>query len=348
MRSYNIEEGLIRVIEALYNDASSAVKLNSCIGDFFKMSIGVRQGCILSPTLFNIFLEKIMQETLDDHQTSISIGGRPLCNLRFADDIDLLAGSNEELQELSDKLVERAGSYGMEISTEKSKVMINTTDARSGKITLNQKQLEEVNNFKYLGAILSADGSCEVEIRARIGTATAAMARLNRIWSSKSVSLATKLRLYRALVKTIVLYGCETWTLLVATEKKLQAFENKCMRRLLRISYLDHKTNEYVWEKIESITGPQETIMATIKRRKLTWFGHVVRHNNLPKTILQGTVQGGRRRGRQRKCWFDNIKEWTNLQMSELLTVAQNRQEWRNLTAEVSIHSPQRPQRSRD
>ena len=97
-------------------------------------------------------------------------------------------------------------------------------------------------------------------------------------------------------------------------------------------------------KKIASIAGPQETIMATIKRRKLTWFGHVVRHNSLRKTILQDTVQGGR----QRNCWFDNIKEWTKLQMSELLTVAKNRQEWRNLTAEVSIHSPQRPQRSRD
>ena len=95
----------------------------------------------------------------------------------------------------------------MEISTEKSKVMVNTTDARTGNIMLNQQQLEEVNSFKYLGAILSVDGSCEVEIRARIGTATAAMARLNRIWSSKSISLTRKLGLYRALVKNIVLFG---------------------------------------------------------------------------------------------------------------------------------------------
>ena len=170
--------------------------------------------------------------------------------------IDLLAGRNKELHELTDKLAERTGSYGMEISTEKSKVMINTTDARSGNITLNQQQLGEVNSFQYLGAILSVDGSCEVEIQATIGTATAAIARLNRIWSSKSISLTTKLRLYRALVKTIVLCGCEIWTLLVATEKKLQAFENKWMRRILRISYLEHKTNEYAWGKNSINSGP--------------------------------------------------------------------------------------------
>ena len=131
--------------------------------------------------------------------------------------------------------------------------MVNTTDARNAIITMNQQQLEEVKNFKYLGAILSADGGCEAEIRARIGTAMAAMARLNRIWSSKNISLPTKLKLYRALVKTIVLYGCETWTLLAVTENKLQAFENKCMRKILRISYMEHKTNEYVWDRITSI-----------------------------------------------------------------------------------------------
>ena len=112
------------------------------------------------------------------------------------------------------------------------------------------------------------------------------------------------------------------------------------MRKILRISYLEHRTqehrtNEYVWYRISSIASPQENIMATIKRRKLAWFGHVFRHNNLPKTILQGTVEGGRRRGRQRKCWFDNVKDWGKLQMSELTTAAQDRQEWRKLSAEV-------------
>ena len=79
---------------------------------------------------------------------------------------------------------------------------------------------------------------------------------------------------------------CETWTLLAATENKLQAFENKCMRKILRISYLEHRTNEYVWDRmrISSIAGPQETITATIKRRKLAWFGHGIRAwNKLPE-----------------------------------------------------------------
>ena len=81
--------------------------MNSQLGEFFKTTVDVRQRCILSPILFNLFLEKIMQETLHDHHTSISIGGRPICNLRFADDIDLMSGSYGELQDLNNRLVDR-------------------------------------------------------------------------------------------------------------------------------------------------------------------------------------------------------------------------------------------------
>ncbi|MGL4418375.1 MAG: reverse transcriptase domain-containing protein [Plesiomonas shigelloides] len=348
MRSFNIEEGLIQMVEALYKNACSAVLLNNQLGEFFRTTIGVRQGCLLSPVLFNIFLEKIMQETLHDHQTSISIGGRPLSNLRFADDIDLMAGSNTELQNLTNKLSRIAGSYGMEISTDKSKVMTNSTNDRNNKIYVNGQRLEEVNSFKYLGASLSKDGSCTAEIRIRIAAAASAMARLDRIWRSNSISFTTKYRLYKSLVLSILLYGCEAWTMLAEPERKIQAFENKCLRKLLRISYREHKTNEYVRNTITSLVGPHEPLLATVKRRKLAWFGHVTRHNTLSKTILQGTLEGSRRRGRQRKNWVANIKEWTKLEMPELLATAQNRTQWRAVSVAAAFRSPQRSIRARD
>ena len=143
-----------------------------------------------------------------------------------------------------------------------------------------------------------------------IGNATSAMTKLNRIWKS-NIRLSTKLKLYKALVVSIVLYGCETWTLTAALEKKIQAFETKCMRKILRISWTERKTNDYVWSRVESVSGRQERLLSTVKRRKLLWFGHVTRHDSLAKTTMQGTIQGGRRRGRQRKNWMENIKEWT-------------------------------------
>ena len=218
------------------------------------MTIGVRQGCILSPTLFNLFLERIMQETLHNHTTTISIGGRPICKLCFADDIDLMAGSNSELQELTNKLIATAGAYGMEISTVKSKVMVNSTNNASVSIIMDGKKLEEVSSFKYLGATLTKDGTCKTEIHIWIVAATAAMARLTRVRKS-NISFQTKFKLYKSLVISILLYGCETWTLLAETERRIQAFENKCLRKLLHISYWEHRTNEYVWNETESLMG---------------------------------------------------------------------------------------------
>ena len=102
--------------------------------------------------------------------------------------------------------------------------------------------------------------------------------------------------LYKSLVNSILLYGCETWTLLADSEKRIQTFKPKCIRKLLRISYLEHKTNDWVQNKIISHVGPQEPLLATVKRQKLGWFRHVTRHDSLSKTILQDTSEGGRRR----------------------------------------------------
>ena len=177
--SFNTEEGLVQVIQALYEHSSSAVLLNKQLGELFQTTVGVRQGCLLSTVLFSLFQEEITHETLQDYHTSISIGGRPLCNLQFADNIDIMGGSCNELQDLTNRLAARARAYGMEFSTEKSTVMVNGTKEISINITMNGQPLEEVTSFKYLGATLSNDGTCRAEIR--MVTATAVMARVNRM-----------------------------------------------------------------------------------------------------------------------------------------------------------------------
>ena len=103
-----MHKGLVQAIQAIHENSSSAILLNSQLRELFKTTGGVRQGCLLSTILFNLFLEKIMQETLHNHHTSISISGRPICNLPFADDIDLMGGSYDELQDLTKRLVDRA------------------------------------------------------------------------------------------------------------------------------------------------------------------------------------------------------------------------------------------------
>ena len=96
-------------------------------------------------------------------------------------------------------------------------------------------------------------------------------------------------------------------------EKKIQTFETKCMGKLLHISNLENESNNWVTRKINFLVGPQEPLLTTVKRRKLAWLEYVVRHDSLQRIILQGTFEDGRSRGRQRKCWLDNVKEWTSL-----------------------------------
>ena len=205
---------------------------------------------------------------------------------------------------------------------------------------MNGETLEEVKEFKYLGALINSEGTSAKEIKTRLAIALSVMAKLSQIWKSKDIKTSSKIKLYRTLVISIATYGCESWTLTEEPQRRIQAFEMKCFRRILNISYKEHKTNEYVWNIVTSCSEKQEPLLAIIKKRKMKWFGHVTRHNSLSKTILQGTVEGGRKRGRQRKTWTDNIKQWTQMDMYSLINLAQDRKEWRNLCSSLNTGSP--------
>ena len=339
MKKYNMGQKLINTIKQLYAKANSAVIIQGAVGDWFHTSVGVRQGCLLSPTLFNIFLERIMTDALEEHTGTISIGGRNITNLRFADDIDGVAGSEKELMNLVKCLDETSSKYGMQISAEKTKLMTNSTDPIQTKITVGGQQLEQVTQFKYLGSIISEKGS-KPEVLARTAQTANALARLKPIWVDKNISLKTKIKLLRALVISIFLYACESWTLTAELQKRITAVEMRCFRRLLGISYKDHITNEEVRNRINQHIGQHDDLLTTIKKRKMKWYGHVTRADGLAKTILQGTVQGKRGRGRQKKKWADNISEWTGKSFASTQALSHDRQRWNQLVRRSSMKRP--------
>ena len=116
-----------------------------------------------------------------------------------------------------------------------------------------------------------------------------------------------------------------------------QAFEMRCYRRLLNISYKDHLTNEEVCRKIQVAIGEYDELLALVKKRKLRWFGHVSRSSGLARTTLQGTVKGQRKRGRQKKRWEDNIKEWTGMDFASSTRAAENRTRWKGIVVNSSV-----------
>ena len=191
IKLYNINTNLINAIQNLYDKATSAVWFNGSTGDWFRTTVGVRQGCLLSPTLLNIFLERIMAHALKDHKSTVSIGGRTISNLRFADEIDRLSGSEFELANLVEHLDKTSTAYVMQISAEKTKLMANNTNGINSNIRVNGEKLETVQSFKYLGAIVTDEGSMP-EICSRIAQTVAAPTKLKIIWDDKNMTSAQR------------------------------------------------------------------------------------------------------------------------------------------------------------
>ena len=183
--------------------------------------------------------------------------------------------------------------------------MTNSANDIQREIKVKGQKLGIVTSFKYLGTDVSDHGS-KPEVLSRIANATAALTKLKPIWRDNNIFLGPKVKLMRSLVISKFLYACESWTLTEELEKRTQAFEMRCYRRLLTISYKDHVTNEEVRRKIQAAIGEYDELLTLVK--KLRWFGHVSRSSGLAKTIIQGTVKGKRKRGREKKRWEDNIK----------------------------------------
>ena len=179
------------------------------------------------------------------------------------------------------------------------------------------------------------DEGSKPEILPRTAQTTAALTRLKPVWNDRSISLSSKIQLMRSLVTSFFLYACESWTLTAELQRRIQAMEMRCYRKIQRISCKDHVTNEEVRAKIQQAMGPHEDLLTIVKRRKLQWYGHVSCSSGLAKTILQGTVNGGRRQGRQRKRWEDNIREWTDLEFAKSQRAIENKEKIEETACEI-------------
>ena len=193
--------------------------------------------------------------------------------------------------------------------------MTNNPNGFQREIKIKGQRLEEVENFKYLEAIISNE---RIKTRDSFHDTpnNSTLSRLKIIWRDKNISLASKVKPMRTLILSTFLYACESWTLTAEIERRIQALEMRCYRRLLNISYKDHVTNEEVRNRIQNAIGVHDDLLTMIKKRKLRWYGHISRSSGMAKTILQGTVKGARRRGRQkerRRDWkitSKNGREW--------------------------------------
>ena len=201
--------------------------------------------------------------------------------------------------------------------------------ANSGNITCVGEVLEQVSAFTYLGSLITTSGGTEEDVEARCRKAQVAFSILRPIWRSKFTSLWTKIRIFNSNMKSVLLYGSETWRLTKKIITQLQTFTNRRLWYILGVWWPRKISNEELWQCTK-----QERIEVTIRRRKWRWIGHTLRKpaTNITRLCLAWKPQGVRRRGRPKKSWRRTIQqEYEDLGMSwdEVKWTAKNRVRWK-------------------
>ena len=198
------------LLRNLYAGQEATVRTEHGTSDWFQIGKRVRQGYILSPCLFNLYAAYIMRNAgLEEAQAGIKIARRNIDNLRYADDTTLMAESEDDLKSLLMKVKEESEKVGLKLNIQKSKIMA------SGPITLWQidgETGETVSDFIFGGSKITADGDCSHEIKRRLFLGRKVMTNLDSIFKSRDITLPTKVRLVKAMVFPVVIYGCESWT----------------------------------------------------------------------------------------------------------------------------------------
>ena len=272
MRAINIDEKIVKLIENLYAATECAVIINGHLTEWFNVKVGVRQGCLLSPSLFNIFLEFVMLE-IKSLQESISLTQELSMDVRYADDTTLIAAIFEKLSLSTEELENACRKWGMKVNPDKCKI-ISESDSN---ITISDKNVEKVETFVFLGSVVT--GSSE-DIKRKIGLAAIAIGRLRKnIWSRRDLTVRLKIRLYYALIVPIAVDASETWTILEEDERRLLVFEMQCLRTILGVTLRDRLRNIQIRNRL----GVDKTIVDIIRKRRLQWFGHL---NRLPESSL--------------------------------------------------------------
>ena len=348
LRKYGCPEKFTTMIEALHTGMMENISVGWEVSESFSVTNGVKQGCVLPPTLFSIFLSAMLDEAFRDIRDGVYIQSRQSADLfnvahfraktrttrilmrelLLADDSALVAHSAEEMQKIVDAFSNASKKFRLKINIKKTDVLYqpNSTRTREEDIMVDGNKLNSVLEFT-----ISSNGCIDNEIQRRMAKASASFGRLRqRLWNNHNVSMRVKGKIYRAIVLSTLLYGAEVWTVYRRHVKKLHAFMVRHLRSIMRITWMDKVTNKEILER----TG-LPSMDDLLIRKNLRWTGHLMRMSpdRLPKQVLYSQLSSGhRKRGHPRLRFKDTIKR--NLKLRDIkidswTSLSQQRDKWR-------------------
>ena len=313
MKEYGISGRLLVAIRSLYNDCKSHVRINGSKSDSFRVRVGLRQGCVLSPLLFIIFMDRISRRSTTPD--CVTMGNARVESLLFADDVARLASSSSGLQRALDRFAAECTMAGMQISTKKTEVMVLSRQKEQCAVNVNGTSLNQVEKFKYLGVEFSNDTRLDYEIDRRIGSASAILRSLYRsVVTKKEVSRRTKMAIFNAVYRPTLIYGHEQWVMTERIRSRIRAAEMRFLRRAAGLTLLLH-----------------------IERSQLRWLGHILRmpHETLAHQVFEAMPQEKRPVGRPRLTWRNYIarlcQERLGLTWTDVIASVKDRNRWKRL-----------------
>ena len=357
MKKFGCPDNFITLVRQFHDGMMVKVMDDGDESREFPVTNGVKQGCVLAPTLFSMVFSAMLTDAFQHSKDGIRLKYRTdgglfnlrrlqavtkvtetvICDLLFADDCALNAGTEAMMQHEVDCFSKACDNFGLTISTKKTEVMYQPAPGKpytEPHIVVKGQKLQAVDKFTYLGSTLTREANADTEINNRVAKASAAFGRLREnVWERRGLSINTKLKVYRAVVLTTLLYASETWTVYSRHAKQLNSFHMNCLRRILRVKWQDKVADTEILER----TG-LTTIHTLLQRNQIRWTGHVIRMENvrIPKQLLYGELSVGKRSvGGQRKRYKDCLKaslKALNFDLKSWEWLAMDRVRWRSHT----------------